>query len=186
MDRGDGGNLPHVLRPGLSAAGASTASGVLTASLVTAIALWQRRWIPGLGVLMTLATFGCDLAVRPTPRQSRKHSLLRGCRACWWPPPHGASPRPGRGDAAHGQSYQVLQAVRLASIEAGGEHDAFARVRGRMNLSQAHGWPNIPSRVCAMTWTRQPSWPALLWSQRFECAAPIWHRPSSSACPAAV
>lgn len=136
--------LAAVLRPGLSAAGASTASGVLTASLVTAIALWQRRWIPGLGVLMTLATFVVIWLYDRLPAVAQAQppawlSCLLVAATAW-----GVAKTPGCGDAAHSQSYQVLQAVRLASNEAGGEHDAFARVRGRMNLSQALGRAKHP------------------------------------------
>ena len=74
------------------------------------------------------------------------------------------------------QSYQVLQAVRLVSNEAGGEHDAFARVRGRMNLSQALGRAKHP--IPGLRHDTGPGNQAglpTLWSQRFECAGPIWH-----------
>ena len=75
VDRGDGGTLPPCYGLGSLLRVPLLPPGVLTAKLVTAIALWQRRWIPGLGVLMTLATFVVIWQYDRLPRRSRKHSL---------------------------------------------------------------------------------------------------------------
>ena len=68
--------------------------GVLTASLVTAIALWQRRWIPGLGVADDART--AFVVIWLYDRLPASRASTASCVAvvlCWWPPPHGASPR---------------------------------------------------------------------------------------------